>query len=246
MNPALAELLSTQTPSKLFDQTKAPQGNQSPSQQSKPDLDTSSVLAFSKRANENKDAPKTTGLFKKASIDSEGLKEAALTYLDRYDASAEQVRRILKRRIFKHGEDEDAKNVAVELIEEVLQRLRAANLIADDRFALNFARTGRARGYSLQKIRLKLQQRGIERLVSEDALTLLEQEENEHHWGDEPKGELAAALTYVRKKRLTKKYNLTDRLQKNKAMASLGRQGFSFDIALRALEIVHEEVTPND
>lgn len=55
------------------------------------------------------------------------------------------------------------KGYSNELIHSVLEELSTQNLQSDARFVENYIRMRKRRGYSIQRIRLELEQRGIER-----------------------------------------------------------------------------------
>lgn len=161
-------------------------------------------------------------------LSEESLREAALRYLDRQDGSVEQVRRSLQRRIARFCE-ESTKAEALLATERVLTRLQDARILDDERFALGFAQGQRRRGGSTLYVRQKLVARGLPQLHIEAALesTNNDQEHNEE----------ASAAIYVRKRRLTERYDLNDPAQRQKALATLARRGFSFEIARRALKL---------
>lgn len=156
----------------------------------------------------------------------EALREAALRYLDKQDASVDQLRRVLERRIVRYG-DEASRPSALRAIEEILARLKASRVLDDDRFARGLAESQRRRGASLPKVRQKLRARG---LGEEEMAAALESLSDNEDLSDD-----ASAQIYARKRRLRERYDLKDPKQREKALASLARQGFSFDVARRAL-----------
>ena len=159
-------------------------------------------------------------------ISEPALREAALRYLDRQDGSVEQVRRSLKRRIAKYGEPSEQPE-AWAAAERVLDRLQEAGLLDDARFARGFAAGQRRRGASGALLRQKMRQRGLSSELIDRALEeTLQQDE----LSDD-----TSAVVYARKRRLTERYDLSDPLQRNKALAALARRGFGFDVAKRAL-----------
>lgn len=161
-----------------------------------------------------------------AKLTEEALREAALRYLDRQDASVEQVRRVLGRRIFKYA-DVAARPEAHELVEQILRRLMESRVLDDERYARAYAESLRRRGASGPKLLQKLKARGLSEEVVQNALDGLS--------GDEELSDEGAAATYARKRRLRERFNLEDPKERQKALASLARQGFSFDVARRVL-----------
>lgn len=161
-------------------------------------------------------------------ITAEALREAALRYLDRQDGSVEQVRRSLRRRVFRYGDD-DTRPSALTHIELVLERLVEMRYLDDARFSLALAESQRRRGASLQKVKQKLLHRGLSESHIETALSILSE--------NKEVSEETSAEIYAKKRRLKDRYDLSDPRERQKALASLARQGFSFDVARRTLNL---------
>lgn len=159
----------------------------------------------------------------------DALREAALRYLDRQDASVHQVRTVLRRRIYRYG-DNATRAEAQEAIEQLLVRLQESRILDDTRFARGLAESQRRRGASLLKLKQKMKLRGLPPEIAEQALDSLDGD-------DAALSEEGSARTYARKRRLAQRFDLSDPQQRQKALASLARQGFSFDIARRVLEL---------
>src|SRR5690606_2880890 len=97
------------------------------------------------------------------------------------------------------------------------------------RFSRGLAESLRRSGGSLPIIREKLRTRGLSDASIEDALQFL---------GEDPElSEEAGAREYARKRRLIQRFDLSNPQERQKALAALARQGFSFEVAMRALEL---------
>ncbi len=165
------------------------------------------------------------------------LREAALAYLERFESSAQSVRRTLRRRVerwaMKSGEPvEEGAHAAIEAVIEDLSR---AGLIDDARYAGMKARSLFNGGRSGRAIGAYLAARGIESSVIGDALEArAEEAENP----EDP--DLEAALRFARKKRLGRFRSPELRAEKrDRDLAALGRAGFSWAIAR---SVVDEEM----
>ena len=90
------------------------------------------------------------------------------------------------------------KDFPFELIQEVIERLVADNLLSDERYAEAYVRMRSARGFGLQRIRMEMNERGIaSELISE----AIEQSDVDWHalalevrykkFGEQPAEELA-------------------------------------------------------
>jgi len=83
--------------------------------------------------------------------------QSAMNMLARREHSVFELTRKLKQKDFPS-----------ELIEEVIERLVADNLLSDEHYAEAYVRMRSARGYGLQRIRMEMQERGVaSELISE-------------------------------------------------------------------------------
>jgi regulatory protein len=146
--------------------------------------------------------------------------------LNRYDASTAKLARWMRTWIKRRAELSD--EAMHELIGGVLERLREARVVDDTRYAGAVALGMRERGGSAAKIRSKLKLHGVDSSTLETAIAQTEKTDQD------------AAQVYARKRRLVQRYDLKDPLERRKALGALARQGFSFDVAQRALAALEE------
>lgn len=160
------------------------------------------------------------------------IEDRALRYLDKFDASATRLRRVLsdfiRRRATEQGEDP---SVYMAMVDAVLTKYQANGIIDDQRFASNLATSLHARGASQRAIRARLCARGIAAGTADGALSQLSTQSG----GD---SELSAAQALVRKRKLGH-YRPAEERQVNfrKDLGVLARAGFDFDTAKRALAL---------
>jgi len=157
------------------------------------------------------------------------LERAAATYLERYPSSAENLRRVLMRRVAKAARvDADQAVEGIALVEALIARYLAAGLLDDGHYAEHRA-AGLARGgASRYRIRGKLMQKGVARDAIERAIVTLDDR------GEGSEREAAAAL--IRKKRLGPYRAAEARAaSRQKDVAALARAGFALDLARRLL-----------
>ncbi|MFQ5773994.1 MAG: RecX family transcriptional regulator [Kiloniellaceae bacterium] len=160
----------------------------------------------------------------------EYLRKAALHYLERYAGSAAHLRRLLLFKVARsaqaHGTDSAAGAAEVEaLIAEFLRN----GLLDDARYAEARARALHRRGASARAIRAALAVKGISRALTARALERLREEEAEP--------ELAAALAYARRRRLGPYRSRATRADmRARDLATLGRQGFGYELARRVID----------
>lgn len=161
-------------------------------------------------------------------LDRQSIEEKALRYLDRFDASASRLRRVLGQFVRQR-----AKETGVEvapyaaMVEETVTRYQSSGLVDDRRYGLAIARTLAERGASRQAIRAKLFARGVGANVIDDVIAGL---------GREAGSELDSARALVRKRRLGN-YRPPNERRDNyrRDLGILARAGFDFDTARTAL-----------
>lgn len=159
------------------------------------------------------------------------LANIALHYLERYASSAQNLKRVLERRVFKAScfhEDMDV-DEAKGWIDDLITRYQEAGLLNDLTYAETRARSLMARGTASRVIRMKLMEKGVDADTIDQALALLV---DEH-----PEPELAAAIKLARRRRLGPYADPAKREEsKDKHLAAMARSGFSYDMAQRVIE----------
>lgn len=159
------------------------------------------------------------------SITEKKLYNITLFYLTKYDSSAEKVRQMLQRRIYKACQEEmEVPEESTEWIENIIQKMKALGYINDERFAENQVRILSRQGKSASFIVNKLKQAGIS---SELTKTFLEEQESD---------ELTRALTWLKHHKKGGFRNNPHPDFYTKDLAALGRAGFSYETAVQALK----------
>lgn len=163
--------------------------------------------------------------------------EAALDYLGRYASSAENLRRVLRRRALREarraGTDPDWSAVSP-VIDEVLARLARAGLIDDNGYAALRAETLHRRGEPARRIRARLSAKGVAADAIDGALGTIKERD--------PDADFRAACRFVQRRKLGPFRPTSDRrAQRTRDLAALGRAGFDYATARRALELPDED-----
>ena len=168
-------------------------------------------------------------------ISPQYLENAALYYLQRFATSAENLRRVLMRKIQRSCafHKTDAAEF-VPLVEKLIRRYTASGLLNDRGFAEAKATTLRRQGKSRRAIQAKLQAKG---LAAADIETALEKA------GNDDEDELAAAIAFAKRKKFGphRLKPLREPKDAQKEMAAMGRAGFSYKTARAALTYKDEE-----
>lgn len=142
-----------------------------------------------------------------APVDRALLEKWALAYLERYASSAENLRRVLQRRVWRRARgdgpgdgardgarDGEAVRASGALIDALVAHYRITGLIDDAAYAAGRARSGLARGRSMRRIAAGLAAKGVGAEDAAAAVAALGKD------GADP--ELAAACAYARRRRL--------------------------------------------
>ena len=163
-------------------------------------------------------------------ITAQYLDRAALAYLQRFASSAQNLRRVLLRRVDRsaraHGDNPAA---GAAMVDELIQRYRRSGLLDDRAYAEARADSLRRRGDSGRTIRSKLAAKGIERELAAAALSGADE--------DSPDAELAAAIALARRRGLGP-YRKKDRaVARDRDLAALARAGFSYDVARKVVDV---------
>jgi regulatory protein len=143
-----------------------------------------------------------------------------MSYLERYASSAENLRRVLRRKVDKRcrlrGEDPAE---FYEMIDEVVAKSLKIGLIDDTRYAEARVATLRRRGGSARAIQAKLSAKGVDRGTIAAAL--------EGEEGDEAQ----AACAFARRRKLGPFRPGERAPYRDKDLAAMARAGFRFDVA---------------
>ncbi len=163
-------------------------------------------------------------------ITQKRLMNVALYYLERYESSAENLRRILQRRLLRA----EMKGVVVPpeaqtWIDSIIKEMLRLGYVDDRRFASSLTEKYRKAGKSQSYIRQKLTLAGVDPDVSAEILT-------GNDGFDNAEAELDAARLLIKKRKLGRFRRAEDRASfRKKDLAVLARAGFSYQTAVKAL-----------
>jgi regulatory protein len=125
-------------------------------------------------------------------VGPELLERWALHYLGRYASSAENLRRVLMRRVRRHFPENSPQ--ALVLIEALVARYRQSGLLDDAAYAAGRVQSLHRRGESLRAMRARLAAKGVAASDVADALSGLRAAASDP--------DLAAACAFARRRRL--------------------------------------------
>lgn len=159
-------------------------------------------------------------------ITHQRLYNITLYYLSRYEASADKVRQMLKRRIMKmmqQGQEIPAETD--EWIRDIISKIIHLGYVNDKRYGENQVRIMTAQGKSARFIALKLAQAGLSSELIDALLSSSDVDD------------LCRAQALVKRKKMG--WLRPENIQKEyykKDLVALGRAGFSYETAVLALK----------
>ncbi|MTJ81142.1 MAG: RecX family transcriptional regulator [Telmatospirillum sp.] len=167
-------------------------------------------------------------------VTAASLENSALHYLSRFAATEQALRRVLMRKVDRaaqaHGDDPAEGG---RMVEALIARYRRAGLLDDRRFAEGRTQTLLARGAPLRSIRQTLCRQGVDGDLAGAVIDALREELADR--GED--ADLEAALAYARRRRLGPHRPEEKRaLWRDKDLASMGRAGFSWELARRVID----------
>ncbi len=165
----------------------------------------------------------------KVALDHESLEKAALDYLGHYASSAENLRRVLRRRVARAGAEKEAAEAARGAIDAIVARLVGQNLLGDRLYAAQLAASLHRRGMSAAQIRSRLAEKGVAGDDVKAALAGL---------GNAAESELAAACALMRRRRIGPFRAAGLRASfRERDLGVLARAGFGLDLARKVLAV---------
>lgn len=167
-------------------------------------------------------------------VTKDRLRNIALYQLERYATSAQNLKRVLERRVFKAARHHDTNmEEAKGWINEIVDALVRSGAIDDTRYAEGKAVSMIRRGQSSSKVRAYLASKGVNSETVGSAL-----ETAKITLGDP---ELKAARAYALRRHFGPYRTSEDSPDvRQKELAAFGRAGFRYDIANKIINAVDE------
>lgn len=163
-------------------------------------------------------------------VSREWLFRAAAYYLGRYASTAENLRRVLERKVASRirdwGDDPKAPDPgeAALMVEATVAHFLELKLLDDRAFAEARLASLRRRGTSIRQVEAKLSQKGVDRELIAEVV------------GGDETDDRAAAMAFARRRRLGP-HRLRDRTERrDRDIAAMMRAGFSLGDARAAID----------
>ena len=172
---------------------------------------------------------------KKTYETDEEIKELALNYLDKYQPSKKDFRLYLFKKVLSDEQGTASKSIVLEQIDKVIQQLDSLGLVNDDLYSELKSKNFLKRGYSINKIKMTLSQKGID---SELLKKTIDKIKNDHEDPD-----FYSAIKVCKRRRIGPyRPDANKEMFFNKDIGVLARAGFSYDTSIQVLKIEKKEL----
>ena len=159
------------------------------------------------------------------------MSRRAVRYLSRFPSSEARFRTVMTAALNKRMEvplGETSPEI-VRFVDSLTDYVTELGYLNDKRLAEGLLNSYRRRGDAQRLIRQKLKKKGIPAAIIAETLS-----------GHTEENELASALRFVEKKRLTKDWETLDFRGRQRILQRLARRGFSYGVATKALEMARD------
>ena len=162
------------------------------------------------------------------------LKDLAFTYLEKYSPSKQQLKIYLLKKYLTKIKGSKSKREVSDLIDIILENLEKNKLINDQLYSDSKARMFLRRGYSLNKINQSLRNKGIDSDYIKETIEKIKE--------DKIEPDFVSALKLCKRRRIGALRPQANReIFYKKDMGILARNGFSFELSKRVLDLPLEE-----
>ena len=164
----------------------------------------------------------------------ERIRNFALSYLEKYAPSRQQLRTYLFKKLIKIKQKKSSKQEIFNLIDSVISTLIDQKLLSDKYYSDSKSKLFLRRGYSLNKIRYNLIKKGIDEKYIKASISKIKE--------NEANPDFFSAIKICKKRRIGPIREEGNRaLFYKKDISILARSGFSYETSKKVLEIPKEE-----
>ena len=164
----------------------------------------------------------------------EEIRNFAFSYLEKYNPSKQQLKTYLFKKLIKKKQKITSKKEIFNLIDTVINTLVDQNFLSDKYYSDAKAKVFLRKGYSLNKIRYNLIQKGIDEKYIKATISKIKEKETDP--------DFFSALKICKRRRIGPNREESNRpLFYKKDISILARSGFSYEISKKILEIPKDE-----
>tara|TARA_B100000029_G_scaffold453467_1_gene479280 strand:- start:2108 stop:2668 length:561 start_codon:yes stop_codon:yes gene_type:complete len=164
----------------------------------------------------------------------EEIKKFAYAYLDKYNPSQQQLKTYLFKKFIKKNQNKVNKKEIFNLIDTVINILVDQKFLSDKYYSEAKSRMMLRKGYSLNKIRYNLINKGIDPKYIKASISKIKENEVDPDF-------FSAIKICMRRRIGPSREEGNRRLFYKKDISILARSGFSYEISKKVLEIPKEE-----
>ena len=162
------------------------------------------------------------------------LRKFSYAYLEKYSPSKQQLKTYLFKKYLKKNQKIFNKKELFNLIDIVISTLEKNNLLSDKYYSDSKSKAYLRRGYSLNKIRYSLIQKGIDQKYIKDSISNIKENESDP--------DFFSAIKLCKKRRIgPSRVEANRNLFYKKDISILARAGFSYETSKKVMEIPKEE-----
>jgi|TARA_B110000881_G_C18207928_1_gene332854 regulatory protein len=162
------------------------------------------------------------------------LKDLAFAYLEKYSPSKQQLKIYLLKKYLTKIKGTQSKREVSGIIDEILENLEKNRIINDELYSDSKARMFLRRGYSLNKINQSLRNKGIGNEHIKNSIDKIKE--------DKIEPDFVSALKLCKRRRIgALRPGANRELFYKKDMGILARNGFSFELSKRILDLPLDE-----
>jgi len=162
------------------------------------------------------------------------IRNISYTYIEKYSPSKQQLRTYLFKKFLKKKQKIYNKKELLNLIDVVISKLIDQNLLSDKYYSDAKTKAFLRRGYSLNKIRYSLIKKGIDEMHIKASISKIKENESDP--------DFFSAIKICKRRRIGPCREESNRsLFYKKDISILAREGFSYEISKKVLEISKDE-----
>ena len=162
------------------------------------------------------------------------LRNFSYAYLEKYSPSKQQLKTHLFKKYLKKNQKIFNKKELFNLIDIVISTLEKNNLLSDKYYSDSKSKAYLRRGYSLNKTRYSLIQKGIEQKYIKDSISNIKENESDP--------DFFSAIKLCKKRRIgPSRVEANRNLFYKRDISILARAGFSYETSKKVMEIPKEE-----
>ena len=160
----------------------------------------------------------------------EEIRNFAFSYLEKYNPSKQQLKTYLFKKLIKTKQKITSKKEIFNLIDTVINALVDQNFLSDKYYADAKAKVFLRKGYSLNKIRYNLIQKGIDERYIKASISKIKEKESDP--------DFFSALKICKRRRIGPSREENNRtLFYKKDISILARNGFDFETSKRVMDL---------